>query len=318
MVKVSIIIPAYNRRNLISGTLKSVYQQSYKNYEVIVVDDGSTDNTHEVLEEYTKRDNFIYHYQNNQGRSVARNTGLAKASGEFIMFLDSDDYLEPDAIETLVNLSEEYPLVNIFAASYRLIEEDILGNKREIYKREFEYINENILLQQVKMMILNIGNNIIRKQLIGKYRGFEPGLDYAEDWKLLVNICSEEKAVVIKKVILNVLRHENNSSFFQIQNAIIKIAEQFLIQIQSKEFLSNSSVKHHQIKAELNKRIAMAYNRKGNKLLAFQYFISAIRHAPLLIIDLSFIKELAFIFIPANLLIYIRRLQLKIGSKEIS
>tara|TARA_B110000483_G_scaffold90105_1_gene111257 strand:- start:531 stop:1421 length:891 start_codon:yes stop_codon:yes gene_type:complete len=91
-LKFSIILPTYNRANLISKAIRSVVYQTYQNWELIVVDDGSTDNTKKVVEEFVRADNrIIYLSQKNKERSAARNNGIKSAVGEFICFLDSDD-----------------------------------------------------------------------------------------------------------------------------------------------------------------------------------------------------------------------------------
>ena len=95
----SIIIPTYNRANFIFLTLTSVLNQICKNYEVIIVDDGSTDNTEEVVQGFIKNNNLIYfhYYQKvNEERGVARNYGIKKAKGQWITFLDSDDLFYPN------------------------------------------------------------------------------------------------------------------------------------------------------------------------------------------------------------------------------
>tara|TARA_B110000902_G_scaffold260381_1_gene333199 strand:- start:241 stop:1137 length:897 start_codon:yes stop_codon:yes gene_type:complete len=91
-LKFSIILPTYNRANLISKAIRSVVYQTYQNWELIVVDDGSTDNTKKVVEEFVRADNrIIYLSQKNKERSAARNNGIKSAVGELICFLDSDD-----------------------------------------------------------------------------------------------------------------------------------------------------------------------------------------------------------------------------------
>lgn len=88
----SIILPTYNRANLISKAINSVVYQTYQNWELIVVDDGSKDNTKDIVEKFEKEDNrIIYLYQKNKERSAARNNGIQNSNGEFICFLDSDD-----------------------------------------------------------------------------------------------------------------------------------------------------------------------------------------------------------------------------------
>ena len=103
--RVSIIIPVYNVENSISKSLDSVLSQTFKDYEVICIDDYSTDNSLKVLKEYAQKDNRIkiIEQNQNQGQGVARNLGLDAATGEYIMFLDSDDWFEPNACEEAYN-----------------------------------------------------------------------------------------------------------------------------------------------------------------------------------------------------------------------
>lgn len=100
---VSIIIPFFNLEDCVSYCLDSVLRQTYKNVEVICVDDGSKDGTLKTLQEYASRDSriLVYHQQN-AGQATARNKGVALASGEFVAFVDGDDYIAPNYIETLI------------------------------------------------------------------------------------------------------------------------------------------------------------------------------------------------------------------------
>lgn len=102
MPLVSIIIPAYNYAHYLPFTLDSVKRQSLSDWECLIVDDGSTDNTREVTEKYTVEDSrFKYHYKSNGGLSSARNYGLQKASGKYVLFLDADDMLEHNNLKHL-------------------------------------------------------------------------------------------------------------------------------------------------------------------------------------------------------------------------
>lgn len=113
MQVVSIIIPTYNRDNLIKETIQSCINQTYRPIECIIVDDGSTDNTKEVLDKLIGNTNtsftLKYIYQQNSGSQVARNTGTFSASGEFIQYLDSDDILYPDKITNQVYYFNQHP-----------------------------------------------------------------------------------------------------------------------------------------------------------------------------------------------------------------
>jgi glycosyltransferase involved in cell wall biosynthesis len=106
---VSVIIPAYNQRDYLKRAIKSACGQSYPNMEIIVVDDGSSDGTDEEVSGLSGLGKIIYLYQKNQGTSIARNNGIEKASGDYIAFLDQDDYWESDKIEKQVRVLQACP-----------------------------------------------------------------------------------------------------------------------------------------------------------------------------------------------------------------
>ena len=120
-MKVSVIIPAYNVEKYLSKSLDSVINQVYKNLEIIVIDDASTDNTKNIIMKYAKKDNrIIPFYQTvNKGVSTARNIGLKAATGDYIIFVDSDDFLTKDAIRRMIDVALEYN--SDFIDSYHLL-----------------------------------------------------------------------------------------------------------------------------------------------------------------------------------------------------
>ena len=107
--KVSIIIPTYNRAKLLSRAIKSVLDQTFKDFELIIVDDGSTDNTKGVVEEFQKKDSRIkYIWQENSGAPAKpKNTGIRQARGEYVAFLDDDDEWFPKKLEKQIELFED-------------------------------------------------------------------------------------------------------------------------------------------------------------------------------------------------------------------
>jgi len=109
MVKISVVIASYNCEELICDAIESVLNQTFKDYEIIVIDDGSTDNTKNILEPYILKGEVKYFYQPNGGLSNARNSGISKASGEYILILDADDALMPDTMsETIRSATENH------------------------------------------------------------------------------------------------------------------------------------------------------------------------------------------------------------------
>lgn len=116
---VSIIIPSYNYGLFISQTLDNLLAQSYQNWEAIIVDDGSADETRQVVSEYIKKDSrFFYIYQSNQGPSAARNNGLKNAKGAYVAFLDADDLVSKEKIERQVGYMEQKVDCDISYTSY--------------------------------------------------------------------------------------------------------------------------------------------------------------------------------------------------------
>ncbi len=107
--KITVIVPVYNVENYLNKCLDSIITQTYKNIEIIVVNDGSTDNSGEICQEYAQKDNrIVYIEQGNAGLSAARNTSLDNMSGDYVTFVDSDDWIEQDYLETLYKKIVEY------------------------------------------------------------------------------------------------------------------------------------------------------------------------------------------------------------------
>ena len=144
----SIIIPTYNRADLIKSTLDSILAQTFGDWECIIVDDGSVDNTEEVIQNYSEKDQrFRYIYQENAERSAARNNGIKHSSGEWICFLDSDDLFSPDH---LAELAKQIELDNFpqfyFTGSSTLHEESITINEQEHYDGIPDYFIRNSVI----------------------------------------------------------------------------------------------------------------------------------------------------------------------------
>lgn len=108
-IEISIIVPIYNAEKTLSQTLNSIRNQSYNNFEVLLIDDGSSDGSSKICNRYVSLDNrFNYVYQHNKGVSSARNKGLKIANGKYVIFVDSDDTLPSKALQYLINAKNKY------------------------------------------------------------------------------------------------------------------------------------------------------------------------------------------------------------------
>jgi glycosyltransferase involved in cell wall biosynthesis len=119
----SVVIPAYNRASFLTRTITSVLQQSYPDFELLVIDDGSTDNTRELMRSFTEKDARVrYIHQENAERGAARNNGIRMAKGEWIVFLDSDDELYTEHLSTLKKHISIHPDIQLIASRYEISE----------------------------------------------------------------------------------------------------------------------------------------------------------------------------------------------------
>src|SRR6266545_7542657 len=116
--KASVIIPTYNRSDLILQTIESVLGQTYKNYEIIVIDDGSIDDTRDKLASLRDKGIVQYVYQENRGSSAARNKGISLATGAYLAFLDSDDLFETGKLIKQVKFFSDHPEVGLVHSGY--------------------------------------------------------------------------------------------------------------------------------------------------------------------------------------------------------
>ena len=184
---VSVIIPTYNRAHLIGETLNSVLAQTYQNWECIIVDDGSTDNTDEVVGEYVKKDSrFKYyhrHYEHLQGGNGARNYGFKMSQGEYVNWFDSDDLMHPQKIELKINVLKEYDVD--FVVCFGLIVDD---NKNEIARWNNIYMEKPLFNHIVGKVSFQTNGPLFKRSLIENSGLFNEKLKRKQDWEYFSRI----------------------------------------------------------------------------------------------------------------------------------
>lgn len=174
-LELSIIIPVYNVEQYIEECIESVLQQNLNNYEIIIVNDGSTDKTNEILEKYKVVNNVKIINQKNKGLSAARNIGLKNCSGKYLLFLDSDDFLEKNSVKKIL-YEIQYNNLEILAFNFWTYydkEKYFLEKRALITKRIFsgeEYLKLNLKTKSYPMSWLNIYNRdfILKNNLFFK------------------------------------------------------------------------------------------------------------------------------------------------------
>lgn len=188
-MKVSIIIPVFNVEKYILRCLYSVVSQTYKDIECLIIDDCGTDKSITFADEFIKKNNGnnsgitfkIIHHNTNSGLSAARNTGIKEAIGEYLYFLDSDDSITPDCIETLVRLTEKYP--DITFAQGNLLDEGGGISKYGFHFDVPEYINqkEELSYYLLSKITTSACNRLINKSIIYDHSLYFPNGILHED-----------------------------------------------------------------------------------------------------------------------------------------
>jgi glycosyltransferase involved in cell wall biosynthesis len=182
--RVSVILCTYNNARFIEQAIDSILDQTYKLLELIVIDDGSTDNTRELLVQYMNRIHYIY--QENQGASRSRNTGVSVARGEFIMFFDGDDYLiDREKVQSQVKLLDENPAWGLVMAGWQLADYD--GSQHQDIK-PWEIVPDVTLDNIIHRLPATLPSCLIRKHWFESVAGFNPKYVRNEDVDLLMRM----------------------------------------------------------------------------------------------------------------------------------
>lgn len=185
MKKISVIIPTYNRAQKIEKSIQSVLKQTYSNLEIIIVDDGSTDNTECVVKEI-QDERIVYIKQPvNQGVSAARNAGVMSATADIIAFHDSDDYWHPDKLEKQMDYWKKHSEYNMIYCGYWLkgIDDSIISVPFEGTWGELEgNIYQTLLINNT----IGAPTMLMRKESFMKVGGFDTSLRSLEDWEFAI------------------------------------------------------------------------------------------------------------------------------------
>ena len=187
---VSIIIPAFNYGHFISQSLDSVVSQSYRKWECIIVDDGSTDDTREIVDEYCASDRrFRYVYHENSGLSAARNTGIAHCSGSYVQFLDADDLIESEKLRSQVDFLNAHVTIDIIYDHVYYFESSSLEKKRRSRTSEVDWSPPIVRGRGPKVLTILLENNrilvnapLLRRSVLTSVGDFDIALKAAEDW----------------------------------------------------------------------------------------------------------------------------------------
>lgn len=181
---VSVVIPAYNAIRFVNATIDSVFAQTFQNFEILVIDDGSTDNTKEVLETYG--DKIRYLPKENGGVSSARNFGIENAKGKYIAFLDADDVWMPEKLEKQVAAMEEDEKIGLCYVATQKVDEE-LNYLNSIKVSNCTDYTETLLLN-LNIVSGSCSSAMVRQDIIQQTDGFDSKFSTYADWEFWLRL----------------------------------------------------------------------------------------------------------------------------------
>jgi len=222
-VTVSICIPTYNRKDYLKETLDSILAQTYKDYEIVIVDDGSTDGTEDMLKQLGFP--VTYHWQENGGDAAARNKLIELARGQYISFIDSDDLLLPDAIEKLVRIVQTQDEDVIAYGSYLRIDQNgkVYGRcKRKLY-------SGNITKYLFQTVFVHSCGSMFPKKILKDSTVFDTSLKVCSDYDFWLRLSMKYRFVALPEPTFKRRRHINNLSTASFENYLteFQVLERF-------------------------------------------------------------------------------------------
>jgi len=208
LVKVSVIIPAYNGDRFIGEAIDSVLNQAYNDYEIIVVDDGSTDNTANVINQYGDRVHYLR--QSNQGVAASRNFGFQESVGEYIAFLDQDDVFLPHKLDSQVALLEQNSSLGMVNSGWEIVDQQ---GEFQSAVQPWQQIPDLNLANLIIWKPVFLGAMLFRRSWLERSPGFNPALEQTPDVDLVLRLAAMGcTATWVEKTTVKYRQHEENAS----------------------------------------------------------------------------------------------------------
>lgn len=199
-LKISVVVPVFNSEKYLEKCIDSIINQTYKNIEIILINDGSSDKSEEICNSYLKTyKNIKLINQSNSGVSVARNNGLKSSTGDYVLFVDSDDWLEKDMLEIMVKEIDNFD-IDIVRCEYFVENNPVLEDKyfKKIYFKNVEIKNNNYLIENITNYNINpaVWMMLIKRELAVKHK-FTSNIGYGEDLIYSLDLLLDSKKIKI-------------------------------------------------------------------------------------------------------------------------
>lgn len=231
---ISVIIPLYNKESCIEKTIKSVLNQTYQDFELVIVDDGSTDNSKNIV--FSIADKRIrYVYKQNGGVSSARNYGLRQVSSDWVVFLDADDTFFPNTLESFIVATKKYPMASVIVGGFMVRE----NNHEQLESNKLNgYIDNPAKAVFLRKIYSRPGNTLISINAYKKGIAFIDKCSYNEDWLFGLQLLLNNKVAAIDKVLMCY-----DKGYSTLSNKIVKLENDVVSYIKDLDTTNNIYVK---------------------------------------------------------------------------
>jgi glycosyltransferase involved in cell wall biosynthesis len=280
----SIVIPTYNRADFIQMSIESILAQTYQNFEILVVDDGSTDHTAEVLQ---KMDSSKIHYfrKTNGERGAARNFGILRAQGDYITFLDSDDVLYPQHFAEAIQLIIKHQNPAIVHLGYEM--KDAQGNVLAKNNQRTGNLNDQLVAgNQLSCAGVFVKNEVIKAHLFNEDRAMAG----SEDWELWLRLAARFPIYYSNTITSAIINHENRSVLNIEAEKLVKrlyLVSEYLQK--DPIFRAKYGNKLNTLRAHSDLYIALHLILANQKKIGLKYALKALRTLPKVIFTRKFI-----------------------------
>ena len=284
--KVSICIPTHNRKEYLKETIDSILAQTYKDYEIVIVDDGSTDGTEEMIKNLDYP--TTYHWQQNAGDAAARNKLIKLAKGDYISFIDSDDLLMPDAIERMVHaMQAETEDVVVYGSYYRI---DQAGNVYGKCKRKLR--SGNITKHLFETILVHACGSIFPKKILKAASPFDTSLKVCSDYDLWLCLSLNYRFIALDHPTFKRRRHPTNLSVPSFENGLteFQVLKRFYYEKGGKEVIPEKTAM--KVFSKEGRRAGRCATREGLHDQACQLLSQSFRQHPNLKSLVSWIRAM--------------------------
>jgi glycosyltransferase involved in cell wall biosynthesis len=294
MSLISVIIPVYNGENTIKETIVSVLNQTLTQIELIVINDGSTDSTLEIVSNITDSRLKIVSFPN-AGLSASRNRGIKLASGEFISFIDADDLWTPDKLESQFNALIQNPNAGVAYSWTNWINE----SGKIIYGGGCHQFSGNVYTHLFLGDFIEGGSNVlIRRSALDEIGGFNETIQYSEDWEMWLRLATKYEFIVVPKpqILYRVLSQSMSSNVLGMETASLAIIQQAIAQSPQPIHHLKSQSLANRYKYLICKTLD-SYPMRKNGFIAIRFLWNILYNDPKIIKTRVFWKILLKIFV---------------------